>query len=264
MFSQSDMQSLPSNLSRWEHNIHHTLAQNDFDFVSGDRMIEFMLGEPGVNPFTIDEFARSWDDLLPDRFMADGGTYRTRRHATLAGVRAGGPTSLRPHQPHFQPLAYNTLNGGIKRHYSAILPTIVEGPVMKAILGFATSVFGALAPYYTWHIEIHQFRVSATRESGKPTPEGVHKDGVNYVLMTLLDRRNITGGLTSIYQDGKKTTELLLNRAFDTALTHDEQVAHSVSPIEAEQQGKIGYRDALVITFKRKSAANDTGTPTNT
>jgi hypothetical protein len=257
MLGTAEVQSSPRSLTKRADAIHHSLAERDHVFVSGYHIMEFILGEPGVNPLTIDTFARSWDDLTPDGFIADGGKYRTRRHATMVGDRAGGAVSTQPHQPHFQALAYNTLNGGIERHYDPICPEIIDGPVMRALLRFATTAFGALAPFHTWHIEIHQFRITAVEGGGKPTPEGTHHDGVNYVLMTLLNRRNVSGGRTSIHCGGQKVGEFTLESMLDTALVNDERVAHGVTQIEAVQPDKAGYRDVLVITFKRRSVSQD-------
>jgi hypothetical protein len=257
MLATADVQSGPRSLTLLQDAIHHALAERDYVLVSGYDMMDFILREPGVDSLTIDTFIRSWDDLTPDGFMADGGKYRTRRHATMIGDRAGGAILAQPHQPHFQALAHNTLNGGIERHYDPILPEIIDGPVMNALLRFATSAFGALAPFHTWHIEVHQFRITAVEGGGKPTPEGIHHDGVNYVLMTLLDRRNVSGGLTSIHRSGDKIAEFSLERTLDTALVNDERVTHDVTPIEAVHPDKTGYRDVLVITFKRKPASQD-------
>src|SRR4029078_8931452 len=45
-----------------------------------------------------DGFARSWDDLGVDAYMADGGRYRRRR---FAAFRAAASEIVRqPHQPH--------------------------------------------------------------------------------------------------------------------------------------------------------------------
>src|SRR5438105_14025005 len=58
------------------------------------------------------DFADSWDDLMPDTYLADKGRYRLRRHATFAAMRDSA-IERRPHQAHFQSLDYNRLHGGI-------------------------------------------------------------------------------------------------------------------------------------------------------
>ena len=130
--------------------------------------------------------------------MADGGRYRKRRHAAF-GARAGEPIHRKPHQPHYQSRDYNPLNGGIARWFDPVLPEIADGPSMTAILATCRALFERLAPTRDWHIEVHQFRIEArSGEAGQPTPEGMHRDGVDYVLVLLVGRRNIQSGVTSI------------------------------------------------------------------
>ena len=50
----------------------------------------------------------------------------------------------------------------------------------------------------TWLIEAHQFRIITGRDPGKPTPEGLHRDGVDYVFISLIERHNISGGVTRV------------------------------------------------------------------
>src|SRR3546814_11057592 len=73
---------------------------------------------------------------------------------------------------------------------------------MRTLLGFCASVFCALAPTVTgWHVEVHQFRIEAAlAEAGQPTPEGVHRDGVDYVMVLLVRRENIASGTTTIHK----------------------------------------------------------------
>ena len=60
-----------------------------------------------------ENFAESWNRLGLDRYMADGGRYRRRRHAALAITPDG--ITRKPHQPHFQSRDYNRLNGDVQR-----------------------------------------------------------------------------------------------------------------------------------------------------
>ena len=66
-----------------------------------------------------DAFADSWNRLELDTYMADGGRYRRRRHATFA-AGADGAIARKPHQPHFQSLDYNPLHGGIARWFEPV------------------------------------------------------------------------------------------------------------------------------------------------
>ena len=99
---------------------------------------------------------------------------------------------------------------------------------------------------------MHQFRIEArTGEHGQPTPEGLHRDGVDYVLVLLVDRRNIASGVTRIHAlDGRTLGRFTLTEPLDAAIVDDRRVAHGVTPVEPLEPGKPAYRDVLVVTFR--------------
>src|ERR1700751_900984 len=146
-------------------------------------------------------FAASWDDLGVDTYMADGGRYRRRRFAVLRATKEG--ITRKPHQPHYQSRDYNPLNGDIERWFDPVKPEIAGHPALRAVLDTCFRLFHGLTPAATrpasWHVEIHQFRIEANgTEAGQPTPEGMHRDGVDWVLVLLIDRVNIASGETTI------------------------------------------------------------------
>jgi hypothetical protein len=196
-------------------------------------------------------FAASWNDLGQDTYMADGGRYRKRRHAVFT-VSAGGIVR-QPAQPHYQSRDYNTLNGGIERWFQPMTEPVGEGAVMTTVLTFCRSLFGMVTPAHSWHVEVHQFRIEARRgEHGRPTPEGMHRDGVDFVLVLLINRTNIASGMTSVHDlAGHARGDFTLTNPFDAAIVDDARVTHGVTPVEPLDQAEPGYRDVLVVTFRR-------------
>ena len=196
-------------------------------------------------------FAASWDDLGPDTYMADGGRYRKRRHAVFR-ISAKG-IERQPARAHYQSRDYNTLNGGIERWFEPVTERVGSGPVMTTVLSFCRDLFGRLNPVPAWHVEVHQFRIEAHNGlSGRPTPEGMHRDGVDYVLVLLVNRRNIASGVTSVHDlTGQALGCFTLTEAFDAALVDDTRVMHGVTPVEPLDPALPGYRDVLVVTFRR-------------
>lgn len=198
------------------------------------------------------DFVASWNHLAPDHYLAAKGRFRLRRHATFSAGPAG-PVVPEPHQAHFQSLQYNALQGDIQRWFEPIATSVANGDTMRTILRFCHRLFGTIAPSTPrWHIEVHQFRISATADSaGEPTPEGSHRDGVDYVLVLLVNRQNIASGTTTIHSpDGKLLGDFTLTHPLDAALIDDHRVYHGVTPVRPLDADKPAFRDVLVVTFR--------------
>jgi hypothetical protein len=201
-----------------------------------------------------DAFADSWNDLGLDRFMADGGRYRRRRFAAFSASPDG--IVRKPHQPHYQSRDYNGLNGGVQRWFEPVLDTVAEHPVTQGVLRQGLALFHPLTvdPPKAWHVELHQFRIEAgDGEAGLPTPEGAHRDGVDWVIVMLVDRRNVASGVTDIFaNDGARLGAFTLEQPRDTVFLDDHRVMHGVTAIHPLEPGVPARRDVLVATFRRE------------
>jgi hypothetical protein len=197
-------------------------------------------------------FAASWDRLGPDPYLlAAAGRLRKRRHAVYAA--SGSALDRQPHQPHYQSRDYNALQGGIERWFEPVTSAVGDGECMRTVIRFGLHIFGALATAPGWRIEVHQFRIEASPgDPGDPTPEGSHRDGVDYVLVLMVDRLNMESGATTIASpDGTPLGEFTLSRAFDTALVDDHRVYHGVTPVSSGADDGPSHRDVLVVTYRR-------------
>ena len=232
------------------HEVVSALVDNGFAFADG-RAVQCNLGiHGGLSDWRA--FAESWYDLPIDKYMADGGMYRRRRYCVFSTCAASDEFQLEPPSPHFQSLACNTSNGGIERWYEPFRTEITNGTSLRTILKEARTIFEQLSSNRTWHVEAHQFRIEAfADEVGKPTPEGVHRDGVAFGIVMMIDRTNVLNGETTIYRNYQSDPirRLTLLRPFECLLFDDTKVFHAVSPIEAESSTRGGTRDVLVITF---------------
>jgi hypothetical protein len=128
---------------------------------------------------------------------------------------------------------------------------------MRTIIGFCARVFGKLAhDTASWRVEVHQFRIEARVEApGQPTPEGVHRDGVDFVLVLLVNRENLVSGVTTVYDlDGSSLGAFTLTDPFDATLVDDNRVAHGVTPVAPLDPARPGFRDVLVVTLRRANS----------
>lgn len=199
-----------------------------------------------------DQFSASWNLMPRDTYMADGGRYRRRRHAVFTAGDNG--IARQAHQPHFQTLDYNPLNGGTVRWFEPTPASIAAGSSFRAILAACHGLFGTLAPGKTWKVETHQFRIEArANEAGQPTPEGRHRDGVDYVLVLLIHRENVASGVTTIHApSGTDLGSFTLTQPLEAALVDDHRVFHGVTAVETIDPAKPAFRDVLVVTFRAR------------
>jgi hypothetical protein len=233
--------------------IRETLCADGFAHVDAPTMRDIFIAE-GLTDW--DSFADSWNDLGVDTYMADGGRYRRRRYAALS-VNAQR-IRRKPHQPHYQSRDYNALNGGIARWFEPVRDDIATHPALTAILKTSFALFNACTEKATrpdsWHVELHQFRIEAQPGGvGKPTPEGLHRDGVDWVLVLLIRRENVASGETSIHDlHRNKLGSFTLTRPMEAALVDDSRVFHGVTAVEPIDPTAPAYRDVLVATFRRE------------
>ena len=231
--------------SRWT----ASLADGGFVFAEAPDMRR-ALGD-GLRDWTA--FAASWNDLGLDTYMADGGRYRKRRHAAFRAAPDG--IARKPNQPHYQSRDFNALNGGIARWFEPMLDAAAGTAAFQSILKFCNELFTGLTPVPAWHVEAHQFRIEARPDAaGRPTPEGMHQDGVDWVLVLMVDRENIAEGETSIHGlDKGLLGSFTLREPLDSALVDDHRVFHGVTPVRALDPAKPAHRDVLVVTFRQES-----------
>lgn len=233
------------------HDLGLHLADDGFAFLGGGAL-DAMLPDDAVADAAWDAFAASWDGMPIDEYMADGGRYRRRRFGVFSAV----PQQMirrAEHQPHFQTRDYNTLNGGIERWFEPIDNEVATGLTFQALLGFTRSLFEERTGSVAWHIEAHQFRIETGPEAaGQPTPEGMHRDGVDFVLVLLVHRSNIEQGTTTIHGlDGRLLGSFTLTGKRDAALVDDRRVFHGVTPVVPVAPGQPAFRDVLVLTYRR-------------
>ena len=198
----------------------------------------------------LDALRASWDDLPPDAHLRDGGRYRRRRHSCFV-VDADAVTQV-PHRAHWQPLEYNALHGGLERWFEPMHASVVAAPVWATLLHALSAECSAVKGAQPWFVEAHQFRIDTTDGIGRPTPEGAHRDGVDFVAVILIDRAGIKGGETRVFDaDGPAGLRFTMSEPWTTLLLDDARVIHESTPIQPLAPN--GHRDTLVLTFRAGS-----------
>ena len=101
-------------------------------------------------------------------------------------------------------------------------------------------------------MEAHQFRIDTADGIGRPTPEGAHRDGVDFVAVILIGRTGIKGGETRVFEaHGSMGKRFTMQEPWTLLLLDDAAVIHESTPIQP--LGEHGHRDTLVLTWRAGS-----------
>lgn len=227
-------------------NIASTIKDSGYAVVAPDDVLSIL----DTSVRDISQIASSWNDLSVDQYLKDGGNYRQRRHASVK--IEDDQMDIVPHRAHWQPTTYNALHGGMHRWFDPIKTEVITSNVFHNLLIWFTNFVTQIDNVPTWFCEMHQFRIDTSDGIGRPTPEGAHRDGVDWVAVLLIDRHDIKGGETRVFEvDTPSGQRFTLNRPWTLLLLDDHRVIHETTPIQPI--GEKGWRDTLVVTLKSDS-----------
>ncbi|MBF9133361.1 2OG-Fe dioxygenase family protein [Plantactinospora sp. S1510] len=224
------------------------IAADGFLLVDGD---DFRMDAACAT--ALEEFTRTWRDLPPDRYLPDGASYRRRRHARFLLDTDGGRLRRVPGAGYFQTATVNPLVGGIVRRFDPFSDEQADNLFMHSIIRCNAELFAACSRTVptTWEIDAHQIRVTAGAGTvGRPSPEGRHRDGFDFIALHHVARRNVTGGRTEIFDnDGVLLARRVLCDRLDSVYADDARVLHDVTPVALGPDGPDGHRDMLLMSF---------------
>lgn len=205
----------------------------------------------GVSSVELSGLEAAWERLPRDAYLRDGGRYRARRHSCYVQQFPAGDLLQAPHRAHWQPTSYNALHGGLERWFEPIETAVVHAPVWSRLIGSVGTLFVGLRSAPCWYIEAHQFRIDTANGIGRPTPEGAHRDGVDFVAVVLVRRWSIRGGETHVFDArGSSGVRFTMTEPWSMLLMDDERVIHETTPIQPD--GTAGFRDTLVLTYRAR------------
>lgn len=205
-------------------------------------------------PEAWEELARSWDRLETDRYMKPGDDYRQRRFCKY-GIDAENMKLLELDDfVFYQPSAVNSYAGGVHRKFAPVEPEVRRNIVISRIV---QTCLGAIrssqeTPSRKWRVYLHQIRINCSRSTlGQPTPEGLHRDGHDFISMHLINRVGVDGGTSRICSiDGQQLMTVTLRNRMDGFVVNDRALLHGVSQI-MPSTANAGYRDMLIIDYNR-------------
>ena len=197
----------------------------------------------------LDALRASWERLTRDAYLLDGGRYRFRRHSCFIHELAADSLQLVAHRAAASARDYNALHGGLERWFDPIETAVLHSPAWGGLLRALGKLFATVRARPRWYIEAHQFRIDTAEGIGRPTPEGAHRDGVDFVAVILVNRSDVSGGETRVFDaQGPAGVRFTMAEPWTALLLNDAQVVHETTPIQ--KAGPRGLRDTLVLTFR--------------
>jgi hypothetical protein len=197
----------------------------------------------------LDPLRATWRRLPRDEYLRDGGRYRFRRHSCYMQEAAGRKLALAEHRAHFQSTDYNALHGGMERWFEPIESEVLQSDAWQSLVSGLGTFFAGIRPVERWYVEAHQFRIDTAQGIGRPTPEGAHRDGVDFVAVILVERVRLRGGETRVFEaQGTAGVRFTMTEPWSALLLDDTRVIHETTPIQADGTG--GYRDTIVLTYR--------------
>ena len=195
-----------------------------------------------INSIKLSELGNFFNHLPVDLYIKGG--YRQRR---LSQFQISENQLIKlPHGHLFQSRDYNPVVGNVKREFAELDKDLIALEEFKKLL-LEFNNYCKLKPEAT--IGVHQIRtICSPNNSGNPAPEGIHRDGCDYIAIVSIDRQNIQGGETHLYlnKEEKPIFKKVLNPG-ELFLLDDREHFHFTTPIKPVSDG-VGKRDVFVIT----------------
>ena len=204
-------------------------------------MWKFQLGSI---PTLGDQFLDSFDRLGETDHL--DGKYRLRKYSVVQKPEGfHGDSFIRlPERSFTQSSEYNNHQGDLERKFDPIEDSAIYSHTMQECL----SVFSHASTILNGdEIEIHQMRVLATDE-GELSPEGVHQDGYDRIMMMGVGRENVTGGNMLLYKtkDGDPVVDMPLEDG-EFAILNDRVMWHNGSKPVRINPDEEGYMDFIIF-----------------
>ncbi len=194
-----------------------------------------------VNSINTAGFQPFFENLPIDPYVK--GKYRSRR---LSRFRVSEDKLVKlPHGYLLQSREYNPLLGGVKREFAELDNALIELEIFNNLI-FAFYDSCKLHPEA--EIDVHQIRTTCSPNNlGNPAPEGIHRDGSDFIGIFSAGRDNIQGGETHLYTAKKEKP--VFNKVLqpgEIILVNEHQFLHFTTPIKPQNPG-LGSRDVFVI-----------------
>ena len=139
--------------------------------------------------------------------------------------------------------------------YEPMTRAVKEGEIIRDLFRRCGQMMPKPQTGTRWLVQTFQNRIHARPQvMGHPAPEGIHRDGVDYVLTLLVNRSNVDGGESGIYPNTNDLAlaTVTLKEPGDFLFLDNNAVRHGVTGLHNISPNLPGYRDTLIVMFTRE------------
>jgi hypothetical protein len=201
----------------------------------------------------IEKVSAGFSALVQDRQMGDGGHYRFRRYSRFRLEPGSEEPYLMEGNTILQSLRDNPLNGGVARTFEPLGDDLVRSTFLRRLLAHDLGVVKRSDPEL-FHspvvVGVHQVRIVAVpQSSGKPTPEGIHRDAERFTFQHFWNREGVSGGEFRAYDESQEQILGWLQENLLDSVLFQGTTWHSATPIECLAGHQKGHRDIFLVDF---------------
>ena len=192
--------------------------------------------------------SNSFLNLSKDEWYTIPNVQRNRAFARFE--RADGLWTLLSDQRFFQSEKINSYIGGIQREFQAIDKRLIESGILQKSGEEQASMMGLKD--IPMRVNVHQMQIVAIGDgaSCQATPEGIHRDGHDYISIVFWRRENVVGGISRVYNEALECkAEFELDEAGEAILINDRIGYHEVTSFQAKDLNKAAYREVFVFDW---------------
>lgn len=205
----------------------------------------------GLDRLAISTLQREWNALPEDTFVEKSLAPRRRKHRMFIFDRLTGKLARLAPGTYYQKQDANKLYGGVVREFAPIEDiSLDQNRIVESII--TTCAKAIPADYRKMLVNCHFMRITALPGGiGEPSPEGIHRDGFEYISLHLINRVNCVGGQSLVVNDKDDIVAApMLLEPIDSLVINDRLFKHAGLPFCASGQ-QAAYRDMMLCSYEK-------------
>ena len=200
-----------------------------------------------IGMFDASELAASFDNLPLDEYTPTGNRFRRLGNFEV-NYDYGNLNFKQVSSSITQPADVNSYLGDVEREYAPIEHEVMfTNPTFRKMILQMQMTTG-----WRGDFSLHQIRITAQNgERAEPAPEGIHRDGYEFIMPFMVNFQNVKGGEAQIYTNEKKILVNMRPIPNTYLMFKDREVMHFGAPVKQRDESMPAHWDAFVFASNK-------------